>query len=180
MPVLETKKLLETKVVDEIQVVVDNDTSRENVTRFLESQGYLVSLEKREDEFCLTARRKSAPGTDKEAESGKIVVVIDGETMGRGNDQLGMVLLRSFLNTLKELNPLPWRLIFLNTGVKLASEGSEYLPLLQEIAGLGVEIICCGTCLDFFQLKERLRVGRVTNMYEIVSSIIEASRMLKP
>jgi selenium metabolism protein YedF len=179
VPVLETKRLLDREAVEQVQVLVDNDTSRENVTRFLESRGYQVSVERRDDGFCLTAQR-SGFGPETLPDPKRIAVLIDGETMGRGNDQLGAVLMKSFLHTLKELSPLPWKLIFLNAGVKLTTEGSDHLSVLKEIGELGVEIVSCGTCLDFFQLKDKLRSGRVTNMYEIVSSLAEASQILKP
>ncbi|HAR95469.1 MAG TPA: sulfurtransferase-like selenium metabolism protein YedF [Deltaproteobacteria bacterium] len=180
VPVIETKRLIESGPVELLQVIVDNSTSRENVTRFLVSRGYEVSVEEREGEFCLTAKRASGATAQKALDAKRIAVLIDGETMGRGSDQLGAVLMRSFLNTLKELDPLPWRLIFVNTGVRLTTEGSEYLSVLSEIADLGVDVVSCGTCLDFFQMKDKLRVGRVSNMYEIVSSLAEASHTLKP
>jgi hypothetical protein len=81
---------------------------------------------------------------------------------------------------LKELKPLPWRIAFVNAGVKLASLGSEVLPYLQELQNLGVEILLCGTCVDFYQIKERLGVGRTSNMFEIVSSLADSSSVLKP
>lgn len=180
VPVIETKKLIDSGPVEQLQVIVDNSTSRENVTRFLVSRGYEVSLEEREGEFCLTAQRAGGTTPQKAPDAKRIAVLIDGETMGRGSDQLGAVLMRSFLHTLKELDPLPWRLIFVNTGVRLTTEGSEYLSVLNEIGDLGVDVVSCGTCLDFFQMKDKLRVGRASNMYEIVSSLAEASHTLKP
>lgn len=181
VPVLETKRLLESKEIDDVQVFVDNDTSRQNVTRFLESRGYQVLVERRDDGYCLTAHHGLDEGeADVISGARKVVVLIDGETMGRGNEELGVVLMRSFLHTLKELKPLPWKLIFLNTGVRLATEGSDYLSVLKEIAELGVELLSCGTCLDFFDLKDKLAAGRVTNMYEIASSLAEAGQILKP
>lgn len=180
VPVIETKRLIDSGPVERLQVIVDNSTSRENVTRFLVSRGYEVSVEEREGEFRLTGQRTGGTIPQRALDATKIAVLIDGETMGRGNDQLGAVLMRSFLNTLKELDPLPWKLIFLNAGVRLTTECSEYLSVLTEIGDLGVEIVSCGTCLDFFQLKDKLRVGRVSNMYEIVSSLAEASHTLKP
>jgi selenium metabolism protein YedF len=179
IPVIETKKLIDTGTVEELQVLVDNTTSRENVTRFLVSRGYQVTTEERPGEFCLTGRLVGN-GPEKTPEVKKIVALVAAETMGRGDDQLGTVLMRSFLNTLKELDPLPWKLIFLNGGAKLTAEGSEYLSVLKEIEDMGVEIVTCGTCLDFFHLKEKLLVGRVTNMYEIVSSLAEATQTIKP
>lgn len=178
-PVIETKRFIEGRAVEQVQVLVDNDTSRENVARFLESRGYKVAVSKEDYGFCLTARH-TGTGPAEALEIKKIAVLIAGEGMGRGDDQLGAVLMRSFLHTLKELSPLPWKLIFVNAGVKLTTEGSGYLSVLQEIAKLGVDIVSCGTCLDFFHLKEKLRVGRVTNMYEIVSSLAEATHTIKP
>jgi selenium metabolism protein YedF len=110
----------------------------------------------------------------------KVLVFIDGETIGKGNDELGRILMRSFLYTLKDLETRPWRIIFIYTGVKLAAEGSEYLDILKEIESLGVEILSCGTCLDYFNLKDRLKAGRISNMNEIVSSFIGATNVIKP
>jgi selenium metabolism protein YedF len=110
----------------------------------------------------------------------KVVVLVDGTTVGRGDDLLGAVLMKSFLHTLKEIAPLPWRLIFINAGVKLATEGSDLLTVLNELEGRGVEVLSCGTCLDFFNLKEKLVAGKVTNMYDIVSSLVAASNVVRP
>jgi len=107
-------------------------------------------------------------------------VFIDGETVGRGSEELGAILMRSFLYTLKELNPLPWRIIFINSGVKLAVEGSPYLTILGELIDMGSEIISCGTCLDYYQIKDKLAVGRISNMYEIATSFLEATNVIKP
>jgi selenium metabolism protein YedF len=109
----------------------------------------------------------------------KLLVYIDGETMGKGNDELGKVLVRAFLNTLKELETKPWRLIFINTGVKLVSRESEYIGILKEIKDSGVEILSCGTCLDFFNLKEKIGVGRISNMFEILSSFSESTHVIR-
>lgn len=179
VPVIETKRFIESEAVERVQVLVDNDVSRENVTRFLESRGYKVVVERQDYGFCLTAQHM---GTvfEEVAEAKKIAVLIGSETMGRGDDELGTVLMRSFLHTLKELDPLPWKLIFVNGGVRLTSEGSDYLSVLQELVELGIDVVSCGTCLDFFHLKDKLRVGGVTNMYEIVSSLAEATHTLKP
>lgn len=179
VPVIETKRFIESKAIKEVQVLVDNNTSRENVTRFLESRGYQVSVEEKDNDFCLTAQRIRVE-SETAPETKRIAVLIAAETMGKGDDQLGAVLMRSFLHTLKELNPLPWKLIFVNAGVKLTTKGSEYLSVLHEIGELGVDIVSCGTCLDFFRLKDKLQVGRVTNMYEIVSSLAEAAQTIKP
>jgi selenium metabolism protein YedF len=86
----------------------------------------------------------------------------------------------AFLKTLKELEPKPWRLVLINTGVKLISRESEYIDILKEIEDSGIEIISCGTCLDYFKLKGKIGVGRISNMFEILSSFNEATNVIRP
>ena len=179
LPVLETKKALEEGHVDTLAVIVDNPTSRENVMRFLQSQGFSVSVMEENKKHRIEATRGQSDEEIVKSEN-KLLVFIDGETVGRGSEELGRILMRSFLITLKELNPLPWRIIFINGGVKLAAEESPYLEPLNNLLTLGVEILCCGTCLDYYKLKEKLRVGRVSNMFEIASSFLEATNVIKP
>ena len=180
-PVIETKRLLESRDLDELRLVLDNGPARENVTRFLVSEGYRVTVEKEErDEATMRAERGDTAQPHASGESRKILVLVDGATVGRGNDVLGTVLMKSFIHTLKEISPRPWRIIFINEGVKLAAEGSDLLNPLAELEQSGVEILSCGTCLDFFNLKEKLRAGEVTNMYEIVSSLAAAASVLRP
>lgn len=180
LPVTETKSLLESKEIHEITVLVDNEVSSENVKRFLESRGFSVGVQSREGEYAITGAKTAQDTPSNQREEKRILVFIDGETIGRGSEELGGILMRSFLHTLKELDPKPWRMIFINSGVKLAAEGSPYLEILKDLAGLGVEILSCGTCLDYFHLKERLIAGRISNMYEIVSSFSEATNVIKP
>jgi selenium metabolism protein YedF len=181
LPVIETKKLIEAGSVEELEVFLDQGPPRENVTRFLESRGYRVSVESDQpDSVVLHATRVQGAETAPQQGLKKVVVLIDAATVGRGDELLGGVLMKSFLHTLKEIEPRPWRLIFLNAGVKLASEGSDLVALLKELEDLGVEILSCGTCLDFFKLKEKLSVGKVTNMYDIVSSLVAATSVLRP
>ncbi|MBP1747166.1 MAG: SirA family protein [Deltaproteobacteria bacterium] len=179
LPVLETKKALEEGHVDTLAVIVDNPTSQENVMRFLQSQGFSVSVMEENKKHRIEATRGQSDEEIVKSEN-KLLVFIDGETVGRGSEELGRILMRSFLITLKELNPLPWRIIFINGGVQLAAEESPYLEPLNNLLTLGVEILCCGTCLDYYKLKEKLRVGRVSNMFEIASSFLEATNVIKP
>lgn len=179
LPVIETKKALEEGHVDTLAVIVDNPTSLENVMRFLQSQGFSVSVMEENKKHRIEATR-GQPDEEIVKSENKLLVFIDGETVGRGSEELGQILMRSFLITLKELNPLPWRIIFINSGVKLAAEESPYLDPLNNLLTLGVEILCCGTCLDYYKLKEKLKVGRVSNMFEIASSFLEATNVIKP
>ena len=179
VPVVETKNFLEGRSVGKIEIVLDNSTSSENVRRFLGSKGYSTTVLQDGDLYRVEGTLEGR-SLEKKVEVKRSLVFVDGETMGRGSDELGKVLMRSFLNTIKELEVRPWRLIFLNSGVKLATSDSEYITILKDIEATGVEIILCGTCLDFFKLKEKVGVGRVSNMYEILTSFNEATNIIRP
>jgi peroxiredoxin family protein len=88
--------------------------------------------------------------------------------------------MRTFLKTLLDLEPTSFRLILINSEVRLASEGSEVLDTLRNLSEQGVEILSCETCLDFYGLKERVKVGAISNTYEIVQSLLEADRLIRP
>ena len=181
LPVIEAKKVLEDKEVNEISVLVDNSISRENVMRFLESQGFSVTVMEEKGKHRIEGtRNKETTEQSSITNTKKLLVFVDGETVGRGSEELGAILMRSFLLTLKELNPLPWRIIFINSGVKLAVDGSPYIGALNDLVAIGAEILSCGTCLDYYRVKDRLMVGRISNMYEIESSFLEATNVIKP
>jgi len=180
IPVIETKNFIEAEDPAELEVTVDNETSCENVRRFLASQGFTVTVKSKESRFAVRGLKK--PGETPAASENvkRVLVFVSGETMGQGSDELGRILMRSFLYTLKELKPLPWRIIFVNSGVKLAVEGSPYIDTLSELAAQGADVVSCGTCLDYFQIKDKIRAGRISNMYEIASSFLEATNVIKP
>lgn len=87
--------------------------------------------------------------------------------------------MKAFLNTLWDAEPKPAKLIFFNSGVRLVTEGSEVLETLQLPEKEGIQMFSCGTCLEYYDLKEQLKVGLVTNMYETVSSLLSASKVIK-
>ncbi len=109
----------------------------------------------------------------------KRAVFITGNEIGAGDKRLNKLLMRLFLQTLTELPEKVNFLIFMNNGVKLTVEGSEVLEILKGIESLGTEIMVCGTCLDFYKLKERLKVGRVTNIYEITERLLSSAVILR-
>jgi len=179
-PVLTTKKALE-EGQEELIVIVDNIAARDNVERFAKSQGAVVDIEKKDNDFYLHIQRKGtceSPESQKKFE--KIVVYINSNLMGVGDEALGVILMRSFLKTLLDLKPIPSKLIFVNSGVHLTTEGSEVIESLKALADKGVEILSCGTCLDFYGLKEKLKVGIISNMYDIAQSLLEADRLIRP
>lgn len=180
LPVIETKRALENEDINEVAVLVDNPVSCENVMRFLESQGFSVTIMDESGKHRIEGTRNREALSHSATDQRKLLVFIDGETVGRGSEELGAILMRSFLLTLKELNPLPWRIIFINSGIKLVVDGSPYLDALNGLVASGSDIISCGTCLDYYRVKDKLMVGRVSNMYEIESSFLEATNVVKP
>ncbi len=165
-----------------VEVLVDNYTARDNVSRFATSQGCTVEVAEEGECFRITVSRSEAPAEESAAATSagspseeRKVVVLSSDIMGRGDRELGRVLIRAFLNTLLEGDTVPWRVVLFNSGVLLAVEGAETLQALQNLSSLGVEILVCGTCLDFFGLKEKAAVGTVSNMYDILSTMLAAS-----
>jgi selenium metabolism protein YedF len=182
---VETKKALEKTETEDILVLLDNPGSKENVQRFAKSQGHRVSVSEEEGVFKVWIKKGESPSAEEKVEEkpvalgGDMVIFIDSDSIGRGSEDLGRILMRSFLQTLAASEIKPRKIIFLNSGVKLACEGSEVLEDLQEFSQDNVEIVSCGTCLDYFRLKEKIRVGRVSNMYEILTSLAQAGKVLK-
>jgi selenium metabolism protein YedF len=180
-PVITTKKVLEESEENEFILIVDNLAARDNVERFAQSQGAKVDIEKKGNDFFLHIQRKGAcelAASTQKAE--KVVVYINSNLLGVGEEALGAILMRAFLKTLLDLKPIPSKLIFVNSGVRLTTEGSEVLESLKALSEKGVEILSCGTCLDFYGLKEKLKVGVISNMYDIVQSLLEADRLIRP
>ncbi len=179
VPVIETKNFLEGRLIDNIEVIVDDQTASENVRRFLGSKGYSTSVAEDNGVYRIEGSRGEGSISVGISER-RTLVYIDGETMGRGSEELGKILMRAFLGTVKELETRPFRMVFVNSGVKLVALDSEYLTILRDIESLGIEIISCGTCLDYYRLKEKIGVGRISNMFEIMTSFNEATHVIRP
>ncbi len=180
-PVLTTKKALEEIPHGKLMVIVDHPAARDNVERFAHSQGATVSVEKRGDDFYLTIEKGDAcdlSPTPHKAE--RIVVYINSNLLGVGEEALGTTLMRSFFHVLSQMEPLPSTLVFIHSGVRLTTEGSLVLEDLQKLSEKGVAILSCGTCLDFYGLKEKLKVGVISNMYDIAKTLFEAHRLIRP
>lgn len=107
-------------------------------------------------------------------------MVVSSDRMGSGNDELGKVLIKGFIFAVTQLDTLPKKMLFYNGGATLTAEGSDSLEDLKSLEAQGVEILTCGTCLDYYHLKEKLAVGSVTNMYAIVEAMAEAGRIIRP
>ena len=183
-PVLKAKDFIENNPNDSFKLIVDNKAAKENVSRFLDSRGWETQFEEKEGKFIITATPPEAcpvceimPEPLKESE--KILVIIPTNVMGKGDDKLGSALMKNFIATLKEMGEVLWRIILLNGGVKLAVEGSEVLEDLKALEKDNVDILVCGTCLDFYGLLDKKQVGTTTNMLDIVTSMQVATKVIR-
>jgi len=108
------------------------------------------------------------------------VVNITSDKMGRGDDDLGGILMQSFVNTLIKLDPIPSKIIFYNSAVTLCIESSPVVDSLKELENKGVELLICGTCADFFDIKDKIGAGTISNMYTILETLNSADRVITP
>jgi selenium metabolism protein YedF len=163
---------------------VDNEASKQNVTRFLKSQNFEVTVQEKGHDFHVIGRMEGGAVSDapvaEKPETGqkKIMVMVANDCMGHGDDELGSKLMLSFLKTLKEMGEELWRLVFVNNGVKLTTGDDEVLPVLKEYEGRGLHILVCGTCLTHFNLLDEKQVGETTNMLDIVTAMQLADKVI--
>lgn len=177
-PVILTKNALEEIEEGIIEVIVGNKAASENVARFARSAGCEVKITEEGTHFLVVIEKGRDSKKIRENSEKTIAIFVSSDTIGRGNDDLGKILSRAFFPTLLEIQSKPNRIIFMNSGVKLTVEGSEVLDKLQELEKSGVELLVCGTCLDFFRIKDKISVGRISNMFEIVSNLIDSDRIV--
>jgi selenium metabolism protein YedF len=156
-PVVLAKKAITSN--QKVLVIVDNQTAVSNLTKLGKKMGAEVSVvEESETEFRVLFKKSKSSDS------------ISADTMGDGERELGQILIKGFISTIKELDPLPKRIIFLNSGVKLATK-EDIIFYLKELEELGVEIFFCGTCVDYYGLQEEIKVGEISNMFEIADNL---------
>lgn len=189
IPVIKTRKAMqEVSGPEVLEVLVDNEIAVQNVSKMAASTGAQVSSVKLgESEFKVTVVMAGAVETETKEEMAcmpdkrdNTVVVIASERMGEGNDALGKVLIKGFIFAVSQLDTLPKKILFYNGGATLTCEESDAIEDLKSMEAQGVEILTCGTCLDYYGLKDKLAVGSVTNMYAIVEALAEASNVIRP
>ena len=194
-PVILAKRAIEEN--EEVTVLVDNAFAVENIRRMAAKMACRFSMVEKGGEIReITLMRTGATGqapVDEEAladelscaaapgkDTGPFVVVLSDNHMGRGDDVLGDVLIRSFIHALLQLNPLPDTIICYNAGVKLAIKDSAVLDDLQQLGQAGVDILVCGTCVNYFELGGQVAAGHISNMYDIAETMAGAARLLRP
>ena len=204
-PLIQTRRLLKTLQAGEcFQVIVDNEIAHLNLMTFFEDQGMNPEYVAESGEWVITATcqasgRQSgatentagddvAPATKNTLPPARnsddlvsdYMVVLNSDRMGLGDDDLGSILIKGYLNTLKEIERKPSTIILYNGGARLAAQGSGADSALQALEALSVDIIVCGACVDFFELQGKLAAGRISNMYEIAEKIAAAGHVVYP
>ncbi|MBR5470949.1 MAG: sulfurtransferase-like selenium metabolism protein YedF [Oscillibacter sp.] len=191
VPVVEATRALRAMTESgTLEVLVDNEIAVQNLTRMAAGHHLEAKAEKRgEALFAVTVEVSRAVGEAPVEEApltcipdarGELVVAIDTDAMGRGSEELGRTLMKGFVFGVSQLPQLPKTILLYNGGAKLSVEGSDSLEDLKNMEAQGVEILTCGTCLNFYGLSEQLAVGSVTNMYAIVEKLAGAGKVIKP
>ncbi|MDP2861745.1 MAG: sulfurtransferase-like selenium metabolism protein YedF [Desulfobacterales bacterium] len=182
-PVLITRKYLEENpAAGSVTVVVDNRAAAENIVRFLENSGFTAGITTIENGFEIEGSRIKGDEVQcsrfDPSESKKTLIMITNDVIGNGDRELGEKLMQNFLKTLPEMGDSLWRLVFLNEGVKLSVKDSPALPALTQLETMGVSILVCGTCLDYYSLLDKKGIGIITNMLDIVTSLQAADKII--
>ena len=177
-PVVMTKKALEEMDAGELEVIVDNKAASQNVARMATNLGCKVEVREENHDWVAHITKGAVCEVTPEKIEKETVVFMRSDTVGKGDDELGKILVRSFLPTLLETEPRPKKLVFMNNGVKLTVDGSPVLDSLAKLEHEGIELLVCGTCLDYFGLKDKVKVGRVSNMYELVETFMKADKIV--
>ncbi len=183
-PVIRTKKALMISPDEDLIILVDNKTALENVMRFIQSRGKKAKWQEIDGTFHITVSG-SKPGSDNASligtnsgEASNPVLLITSDQLGQGSSELGQMLMRNFIYTLTKLDELPRALVFMNAGVKLSLKESPVTEELEDLQARGVLILVCGTCLDYYELKDRHQAGQVSNMYDITDLLFSAERVI--
>ncbi len=181
-----TKALSEVTEAGTVEVQVDNEIAIQNLTRLADSKGLKNKSEKLGDKLFSITMEVTGPVAADGGEAvcipdsrGDLIVAIDSDVMGKGSDELGATLMKGFIYAVSQLEKLPKAMLFYNGGAKLTVEGAVSVEDLKNMEAQGVEILTCGTCLNFYGLTEKLAVGSVTNMYTIVEKL-SSGRVIKP
>lgn len=183
-PVVLSKKALAEIESGEVVVCVDNETARDNVKRMAENKGCIVAVKEGDDGFELKITKLSSSKVSQESVTEKKVVeetlvyLFDSDFIG-SNRELGKILVNGFLNAIPSLPKRKSKIVFISNGVKLTTRGSYVFDTLSKLKHSGFEILICGTCLDFFKIRDKVQIGTVSNALEIMEALTSASKIIK-
>jgi selenium metabolism protein YedF len=182
-PVIMTKKEIDLGE-NLITTIVDNETAKQNIIKLGSKLKYNYTESVKEDGIYIILNKGEAnegenlSTTIVEKKEANKIFVFGNDKLGLGSDKLGKILIKGLIYTITETKPYPDAIVFLNGGVKLTTEGSESIEDLKKLEDAGVKIVSCGTCLDFFEIKTKLLVGQVSNMYDIVEIITNSDNAI--
>jgi selenium metabolism protein YedF len=191
-PLIATKRALkESKTGESFKVLTDNKTSLENISRFLKDNKTEFSVEEAAGVWTITVTKISVNVTLNNAEDyctnevphfsqGDFIIVFSSDKMGEGDSELGHLLIANFIKAIKDLEILPKKMVFYNNGVKLGTVDSPVFEHLREIEKMGVGLLLCATCAKYYSLEEKIKIGSLSNMYEIAQVMASAGNILKP
>lgn len=192
-PLIATKRAIkEAESETQFEVIIDNDTACQNLTTYLQEIAIKPTLVREgalykilfslSSDASAPSPSPATPPTQARAvpTTANYTVAISTNKMGRGDDELGELLMRAFVNSLIEADPLPSHIILYNSGVQLAVTGIDTAQALLQLEEKGVVIIACGTCVDFFDLKEKMAVGKISNMYTISQILANTGHIIYP
>ncbi len=178
-PVILTKKAMdEGGGAGRLTAIVDRDVARENIKRLAQNQGYDYRVEEKDGEYHIHMTRVLNKEENETSGSGRISILIKSDLFGEGDEELGRVLMKGFLYTLNELETSLSSLIFMNKGIFLTLEDSPVIEHIQTLEKKGIEVLSCGTCLDYYQKTDKLAAGRITNMYSALETLAGADRTI--
>ncbi|WP_027632251.1 sulfurtransferase-like selenium metabolism protein YedF [Clostridium hydrogeniformans] len=177
-PLINTKKYFDSIEEGKAKVIVDNEVAKNNIVKFTESNGFTYEVTEDNNLFEIVIGKEECNCAPMELTE-DLTIVVSSDKLGEGDDTLGETLMKSYFFALSESDNLPKTLIFMNGGVKLTVEGSPCLEGIVKLHERGVEILSCGTCLDFFGIKEKLAIGEISNMYTIVEKMNKSKNTIK-
>lgn len=173
-PVLMAEEALSKTEEGTVEILVDNEASVGNLTRFAKKNAFYSETIKEKDYWRIKIVKGyscNMPTEEKTVEK-DILLIIATDTFGK-EEELGKMLVKPFFETLKVTKELPHTIFFMNSGVKLTTVNEEIIPLLKEIESMGVEIYSCGTCLKYYNLESELKVGHRGTTNHVVEGMKE-------
>lgn len=180
-PVINTKKELEKIENGKVIVTIDNDIAKQNIIKLVNSLNYEFNILKEEKDLISIEIIKGENAIIEEKNQPELedtCIFISSDKMGKGNDELGEVLIKGYIYTLTETKPYPKYIVLVNSAVRLSTENLATIENLKILEENGTEILSCGTCLDYYNVKDNLQVGNITNMYSIVDIMKKSSQTI--
>lgn len=191
-PLIATKRALkDAQTGDAFKVITDNQTAFNNICRFLKDNKTKYSFEESNGIWTLTITKQTSELVSAEAEEyctteiphfskGDFIIAFTSDKMGDGDEELGHLLMINFVRAIRDLDVLPRKMIFYNKGVILGAEGSPVIDHLKEIEKMGVTMLLCATCAKYYVLEEKIKIGTLSNMFEIAQVMSSAGNIIRP